>query len=97
MLGDAYDYHTFRDTLLIEKYYKEFLSNLCHSTFDQLVNFLIKMRIRKICNLYLMFALFPSLIWRLTNYFAAELQKITTDINKKKIGDRLISMIALIC
>jgi hypothetical protein len=22
MLGDAYDYHTFRDTLLIEKYFK---------------------------------------------------------------------------
>lgn len=44
-----------------------------------------------------MFALFPALLWRLTNYYTLELERVSLDTNKKKVGDRLVAMIILIC
>lgn len=42
-------------------------------TLDALLDVLIRMKVRRNLNLYLMFGLFPYLISKITNYFAFEL------------------------
>lgn len=56
----------------------------------------MRIKAKRVCNLYLILALFPTLIWRLTNYFTTELDRIS-ESNKRKVGDRLVCMIALVC
>ena len=96
VFGDAFDYHTFKDTLLVELKFKEFLIKATPRTFEDLVEVLTRIKVRRLCNLYLVLALFPTMIKRLTDYYVIELERIT-ESNKKKVGDRLVSMIVLVC
>lgn len=94
--GDPFEYNTFMDLFWIEKRYREFLQFGNANSLDNLIKKLYKLHYKRLANLYLIFGLYPRLIFTICKHLRGELDS-SYEGNRTKLTEKVAMTVRVIC